>query len=371
MRILMLNRADALVHRGGDTVQMLRTKAELEKLGCRIDVRTEAEPALAGYDLAHVFNIQTADHSLRQLTAAQRQGLPVALSTIYWDLRSLDRDPDFVRACSSPRMRTLARYSPRLAIELRSFYRRARYDLWGRLPPHMQKARLMLEKADLLLPNSVAEAENMALLMDAPWVRSKTCVIPNGVDPALAAPSDLKLDLPPECVVQAAAIHPVKGQLKVIRALAEHTELPLVFVGRADRDYLRACQAAAGDRSNVWFVGEVPHEHMAAYLAHARVHVLPSLRESPGLATLEAALHGARCVVSHHGPTLEYFGDDVWYCDPDSLPSIREAILRAWHAPANPRLKERILSRFTWSEIGRQTHAAYARLLANRKTAAP
>ncbi len=371
MRILMLNRADALVHRGGDTVQMLRTQAELEKLGCQVEVSTEPEPAMTGYDLAHVFNIQSADHSLRQLQAARKHGLPVALSTIYWDLRFLDRDPDFVRACSSPRMRALANLSPHLAIALRAFYRRTRYDLWGRLPPYLLKARRMLEQADLLLPNSVAEAEILALLMDAPWVRSKSCVIPNGVDPALTPPSDLKLDLPLECVVQAAAVHPVKGQLKVIRALADHPELPLVFVGRPDRDYLEACRAAAGGRPNVWFVGEVPHDHMAAYLARARVHVLPSLRESPGLATLEAALQGARCVVSHHGPTLEYFGEDVWYCDPDSLTSIREAILSAWNGPASNRLRDRILTRFTWAEVGRQTQAAYGRLLSARKPACP
>jgi glycosyltransferase involved in cell wall biosynthesis len=364
MRVLMLNRADALVHRGGDTVQMLRTQAELEKLGLQVDISTEPTPALKGYDLAHIFNIQSADHSLQQLKAAKQRGLPVALSTIYWDLRALDRDPDFVRACSSPRMRALAAVNPAIAIGLRNFYRHARYDLWGRLPAHLRKARIMLEQADLLLPNSVAEAENLALLMDAPWVRSKTCVIPNGVDPALAPPPGLSLDLPNECILEAAAVHPVKGQLKVIRALAEHPELPLVFVGRPDAGYLEMCRAAARGRPNVWFVGEVPHAHMAAYLARARVHVLPSLRESPGLATLEAALQGARCVVSHHGPTLEYFGPDVWYCDPASTESIRDAIVRAWVAPASTRLRDRILTHFTWPEVGLQTQAAYARLLA-------
>ena len=93
------------------------------------------------------------------------------------------------------------------------------------------------------------------------------------------------------------------------------------------------------------------------------MHVLPSLRESPGLATLEAAVFGANCVVSFHGPVAEYFGADVWYCDPDDAPTIRQAVLAAWKAPFNQRLRSSILEKFTWREAARKTLEGYRRLV--------
>ena len=68
---------------------------------------------------------------------------------------------------------------------------------------------------------------------------------------------------------------------------------------------------------------------------------------------------GANLVITEKGDTRDYFGDLVHYCQPDSLDSIREAVLAAYHEPRSKALRERILERYTWQKAGEATLAAY------------
>jgi hypothetical protein len=87
MRILFVIREDAQQNLGGDTIQMLKTKAGLEEFGLTIEVRgTNELDDLPTCDLAHVFNIQTAESSGLALKALQKKGVPTVLSSIYWDM---------------------------------------------------------------------------------------------------------------------------------------------------------------------------------------------------------------------------------------------------------------------------------------------
>lgn len=80
----------------------------------------------------------------------------------------------------------------------------------------------------------------------------------------------------------------------------------------------------------VVFVEHVPYPHVQYFLSRSQVHCLPSFRESPGLATLEAAINGCKCVVSCHSPVQEYFKSSLFFkCDPLSLNSLTNAIHQA------------------------------------------
>ena len=129
----------------------------------------------------------------------------------------------------------------------------------------------------------------------------------------------------------------------------------------------RQCQLFGNKSGNVYFISYVPHDQLNSYYQRAKVHALPSLQESPGLVTLEAAMAGANCVVSIHGPVTEYFGIDAWYCDPEKPESIKEAVLGALESPLNIKLKERIEKYFSWDEASRVTHKGYMQVLASLK----
>jgi len=59
---------------------------------------------------------------------------------------------------------------------------------------------------------------------------------------------------------------------------------------------------------------------------------------------------GCNLVITDRGDTKEYFGNYAYYCEPDSIGSIRKAIIKACESPINPKLKEHILKNFTWKK---------------------
>ena len=362
MKVLFYNtRTDSLKNWGGDTTQLRATQQELEKLGVQVVYDEEDLRDPAGYEIVHLFNLQRAENGVDLAERARARGRPVALSTIWWDLSYLDRSPErqsFRRY--NPVSRALLSISPSLSFscrQLRRFMsRRTRREVRAR--------RRLLEIADALLPNSYAELEILVQQFRMPQLRAKAFVVPNGV--TVLERDNVQLrdhwpQLPERYVLEAANCHHLKGQAKVIRALMEDRDLPVVFAGGGfdGTDYGTWCRQLAQARGNVFFLGVVPHPRMPLLYRHAGVHVLPSLRESPGLASLEAAAYGANCVVSIHCPVEEYFGKDAFVCDPDDLGSIRRAVLRAWTDPPTSALRSRVLSSFTWARAAQRTYEAY------------
>jgi glycosyltransferase involved in cell wall biosynthesis len=122
---------------------------------------------------------------------------------------------------------------------------------------------------------------------------------------------------------------------------------------------LHECVRAADP--GVTFVGRLGHDSplLAAAYAAARVVVLASWFETPGLAALEGALAGAQVVVTERGCAREYFGDAAHYVQPTDLAAIRSAVRQAFVQPRSAELSESVRRAFLWDSVARQTLAAY------------
>jgi len=81
--------------------------------------------------------------------------------------------------------------------------------------------------------------------------------------------------------------------------------------------------------------------------------------ETPGLSSLEAAAMGKNIVVTTKGDTYDYFEDYAFYCEPDDIESIKKAITKAYDGPVNPKLKQKILEKYTWEQTAIETLKAY------------
>jgi glycosyltransferase involved in cell wall biosynthesis len=154
-------------------------------------------------------------------------------------------------------------------------------------------------------------------------------------------------------------IEPRKNQLALIKALGD-SRIPLTLVGQAGRfsgRYAERCRHAGGAE-----VRCVPHcaaAKLREFYCAARVHVSVSWYETPGLASLEAALCGCNLVVTPGGCTREYFGEDAHYCAPDDPRSIRAAVAAALAAEPKPGLAERVRREFNWDAAARGTLRGY------------
>jgi glycosyltransferase involved in cell wall biosynthesis len=98
-------------------------------------------------------------------------------------------------------------------------------------------------------------------------------------------------------------------------------------------------------------------------LSACDLFVLPSLYETPGIAALEAALAGAKIVITPFGGTHDYFGSDAVYVDPTSEADIAKGIRAALIREKNPALSEHIKKEFMWARVGEKTKQVYEHVL--------
>lgn len=368
MKILFQSRPNLLTEFGGDRTQVLKTKEAIEKLGHTVDLDLSESPDVSNYDIVHVFNLQTLDVTKAQIDNARRQGKPVILSTIWWDFQYLDKDDDF---------RNLRGKKYHMCLDILSVFfwinKYRRIHFFDKLLFNVRQRKKgfnILQSVNWILPNSVAELEILIQDFQMPELRGKSSIVVNAIDdssdvPVLPIKYQEALDrLPDNYVLCVGRIEPVKGQAKIIRAMMDCKDIPLVFIGRGiEKPYGQWCKKLAEKRGNVYFVSQVDHEYLGAFYQKAKVHALPSLRESPGLVSLEAALYDTNIVTSFQAPTWEYFGLDAFVCNPEDLSSIRDAILKAYHSKLNRQLKEKIVRNFNWSKTAEQTVMAYEKVL--------
>jgi glycosyltransferase involved in cell wall biosynthesis len=343
-----MSRRDVLVHApsiafqapGGGEVQLLRTASHLERLGVAVRPFNPWLDRIEDARLLHLFGMSREGLELARLARARR--VPIALSPICW-------------------------FEPRALAALASSTAAATLNLakWAtrRLIPSLPSwRRELLDLADAVLPNSRAEADQLARLFGVD--RRKVCVVPNGVDPhfASADPVPFRAMVGSEpFVLYVGRIEPRKNVLRLIRAMSEQGRR-LVLIGDAvptHEAYARECRDAGRDFA-IWLPRLDPDDPLlASAYASARALALPSWFETPGLVALEAALATCPVVLTPFGSTREYFGDRVTYANPGSIASIAAALDIAWTSTRSTELAQIVKEGYLWSHVARRTAEIY------------
>lgn len=334
-----------ILHRanGGKTV-FFKTRDYLHKAGMEVDLFDPWHSKLEHYDLVHSFSMESTD----MWHYAKSCGARLAVTPISW-----------FGTYITPRSH-LSRWLKRL---LRSKIR---------CPLHAYWWEDCFGFPDMFFPQSRQQAAQLGSAFGVS--PSRISVVYHGVDerfasgdPALFQES-YKLE---DFVLCVGRVDPMKNQLSLIKAL-KGTGIRLVLVGRPDTPsvewYYRQCVEEA-DKAVV-FIRELQHESplLESAYAAARVLALPSYQEIPGLAALEAGLAGCNVAVTEVGVAREYLGDHATYLDPNSIASIRRAVIDCYeNGPArNAPLREHIRRNFLWEKVSQGNIAGYHRILDSR-----
>lgn len=219
------------------------------------------------------------------------------------------------------------------------------------------------------LPNTQAEAD---LVTGGLGVSGeKVTVIPNGVEERFekASPELFQktYGLKDFILTVGHTGHERKNVLRLIQALGD-IKRPAVIIGRIIKNaYGDACVREASKHKHILLIDGMDHqsEMLASAYAASDVFVLPSLFETPGIAALEAALAGAKIVITPHGGTTEYFASLATYVNPTSVDSIREGILQAIARPRDHALQDRVRGKYLWSEVATETAAVYRAVISS------
>ncbi|MFZ0394980.1 MAG: glycosyltransferase family 4 protein [Terracidiphilus sp.] len=361
--MLFLSRTTLFSVPGGDTTQVLKTAEGLRELGCEVDVSTDVSPNLSGIDLVHLFNLTRPQETYLQALAAWKRQIPVVLSPIYVDFSAYDRQARTGLSGAllkhlSASMAQTAKIAGRMLFN--GEYNRGTFAVLA--AGYRRAQERLISMAGILLPNSQSEMRRIE--NDFPAVRTKPwAVVPNAVDSGIFSLQAAKpIEEFRDSVMCVGRIEGRKCQLELVRAM-KGTDLKLVLIGKPAPNQLRYYDQIKQEAGrNTILLGEIPHQDLARYYASCKVHALVSWMETTGLSSLEAGVMGANLVITEEGDTRDYFGDLAHYCRPDSLASIRDAVLAAYHEPRTSALRERILERYTWRKAAEATLAAYQTL---------
>lgn len=359
MKVAVIVRPTLYTSPGGDTVQIVETVRHLEALGVSVTVIFSHETFDAnGYDLLHFFNIIRPDDILPHL----RRDMPFVVSTIFVDYAEYEKRSRtgalgwLFRRLSSGQIE----YAKALGRWLKNGDTvKSRRYLWR---GHRAAVRHIVARTACLLPNSHSEYRRLAAYVGHEALYAK---VVNAIDPQLFGAHATPHSDYADHALCVGRIEGRKNQLNLIEACLG-LPIQLTIIGKPSPNHLAyyaACRALAAGHDNIHFIEHIEHTELVRIYRAARVHVLPSWFETTGLSSLEAAAMGCNLVVTRKGDTEEYFEDLAYYCEPDDVASIREAILRAYHQPFDEKLRERILNDYVWSKAAAQTLAAYERVL--------
>jgi len=356
IRVLYYTDPTAFQIFGGGEIHMLKTKEYLEKGNRNTSLKffDTFKDRLDDYDILHIFHMRPDCLSICRL--AKKRGLRVVLTPIYssgakdvpetWKYESV-----LVKMMSKARI---------FYVNLNNYG----FATFRTLYPF----RDFLELADVVLPNSRMEAVDLSREFKVDL--KKFFPIHLGVERKFA---NVKPDLfvkkygLKDFVLYVGRIDPGKNVFKLLEACG-NIDVPLVIIGGYnywEPEYFEKCKKYAEGKKNIHFLGSFPSESeelVSAYAA-AKVFVLPSWLEIPGLSALEAGLAGCNVVITSRGSTTEYFKNYATYVNPASKEDIRKKVLDAFERPRTDNLRHFILNNYTWEKTATKTLDAYASAL--------
>ncbi len=364
MKVAYCIRKNWKIAHGGDVVQMLNTKAAIEK---GYDVRIKiidnvSELKAFNPDIVHIFNMQTLEESNEYLQEAKQMNAKTVLSTIYWDMSHARFIVNFAK----------------LGLFSTGEYYKKMYNLYNNTESliasifgvptsatknYKDRVRKFLTEFDWYLPNSEEEMQIVNKVFNSDYTNYS--VIPNSVDfnkfPYVYSTER-------KGFITAARIEPIKNQLQIVD-ICKDTGFDLTLVGGVtsnNLNYLEAIKKKAYGLNNIDLITKnIDQSQLEILFKSHKVHILASFRESPGLSSLEALGSGMNVVVceSNYCPTKTYFDgvidQHVFVCDPYSKKSIKKAMDSA--NLANVPLRN-LIEKFNWSNTAKKTYQSYIKI---------
>jgi glycosyltransferase involved in cell wall biosynthesis len=368
--VLLQSRGNLISKPGGDTTQITNLKNGLRQKGVRVELSTEFDPDLEGYDIVHVFNITRIHETYSHLVNARKHGKPVVCTTIYHQLSEYNRKgrQGIGRLCFSM-VRTDSGFE-----YLRGIFNCLR-DKKQTIPVmnllkigYRKQQETVLKHADKVIFGS--ESERDAVLSHFTDIRHFIAddIVPVGI-PVLRnnegpAKFQDKYGLE-DFVLCVGRIEDLKNQLSLLAAM-NGMDIPLVLIGSfnpSHRGYFRKVIKEIDKRPNCRYFGPMDRKMLTSAYAAAKVHVLPSWFETIGLTSLEAGLAGCNVVSTNRGYAKDYLKHYAWYCDPSEPSSIKKAVRDAYFSPLKPGIEEHIKSLVGLEKMIRPTVNIYAEIL--------
>lgn len=366
MKILLQSRTNLFDRPGGDTAMMQALANEFSKQGYEAHLSHRLHEDVRPFDVVYLFNLTRPHETITQLHHAKQAGKPVLLSPLFQDFSLWNR---YGRVGA---LRPLFQLLPVAVADRWKNVLKSTIDprQWRSLPNqlmHNQPTQIsqILNAVDLLLPQSPREIEDLHRRVS---FNRPTHVVPMGVDPELQHTSPepfIRLAKQRDFILCVANFSSIKNHLNLLNALGP-LDYPVVFIGNQipfHRNYFLQLQKIARHFPHVNIYEHLSRDLVVSAFAAAKVHVLASWFENSPLVSLEAGILDCNVVNTNQGYASYYFGNHGWVGDPRDPESIQRAVREAMEAPVSAKLKQHILTQFTWKQSAEQVLTAIQTVL--------
>lgn len=231
----------------------------------------------------------------------------------------------------------------------------------------LENIKTILWLANKIIVNSFIEKEALVRLcsIDGSYIS----VVHNAVEDCFfqPVPSELfrkQYGIEGPFVLNIGNVELRKNQLGFLKALKAFPELQLITIGGArEKGYLDACRQEGGAQFRL--IDPLPPGSvlMRSAIAGCEFFAMPSLRETPSIASLEAGAAGAKILTTDLGSTTEYFEGHAVYVNPYDEPNMIEGIKTVLARPKNQALVERIHALYRWDIVVEALVDTYADVL--------
>jgi len=350
---------------GGAQIQILKTKEYLEKLGVTCDLTITPDGVdFDQYDIVHLTDLTWVYDLLIYLKALKSFKGKKVLSTIYWPF-------DDYASKGAPFLQKLifklfgingVEYAKALA---KFIMKKEPIYLEGLKQSYIQNQINIVNEVDWLLPNSQMEMD--ALNNRLSLKQENFTVVNNAIDTAVFDEilESNNIEKRDDLITFVARIDPRKNQLSFLEAMKD-TSYTIRFIGNAapnSQKYYEQLRDVAQKRGNVEFISHITQEEVFKHMMQAKVNVLTSWIETPGLVSLEAGYAGCNIVVTDKGSVRDYFKEYAFYCMPDDVGSIKAQTIKAMESDFDEGFRTLIKQEFDWSKTAEQTMEAYESVL--------
>ena len=192
-------------------------------------------------------------------------------------------------------------------------------------------------------------------------------VVPVGVDHEVFVPPSVPR-VPGRIVATASADHPLKGIVPLLEAAAKlrtERDIEVVIVGKAQEGGAAARTIERlGLEGTVRFVTGLSEQALVEVFGSANVGVVPSLYEGFSLPAIELMSCATPLVATTAGALPEVVGDAALSVPPGDTEALAQALKRVLDDPElaadlGRRGRERVMRKYTWPSVARQTAQWY------------
>ncbi len=365
MKVLFCVRHNFYDSPGGAQIQILKTKEYLEKNGISCDLTITSEGIdFNQYDIVHLTDLTWIYDVLLYLKKLKGFKGKKVLSTIYWPF-------DDYASNGAPFLQKLVfklfgingfEYAKALA---KFIIQREPIYLEGLKNSYTKNQISIVKNVDWMLPNAHMEMD--ALNKRLGLQQTNFTVVNNAIDTIIydLISKNNTIEKQDDLITFVARIDPRKNQLAFLEAMTD-TSYRIKFIGNAapnSKKYYKQLQIEAAKRGNVEFISHITQEEVFKHMLEARVNVLTSWIETPGLVSLEAGYAGCNIVVTNKGSVRDYFKDYAYYCQPDNIEDIKEKVIDAMTKPFDNNFRKLIKAEYTWENTAFQTLETYKKVL--------